>query len=367
MSRETELARLAEVLDGLTGTGRGPTESGQGPTVVDVTGAAGIGKSRLVSEFCARARDRGMTVLRGRATEYEQHLPYQPLADALADLDIETGIPSPFADVHTVDRFALQRAAAAFLARIARTGDGLVVALDDVHWADPASLELLDHLVRHPPRRAPVVIVVARRERQTSPRLVASLTRGVETGTVLRLELGPLDRSACLAALAPDRPAGLAAELYTASEGNPLYFLALLQAGRAAGLSSLLLDELTPLTDGQRRTVQAVAVLGDHAAPSLVAAVTGRLESELDPDLRELTARDLARPGPDGRWALRHPVLRALVHDTTDPMLRTRMHHLAAAELARVGAPVTERAHHVERSLTGWDPHAVTVLTDAAR
>ncbi|MFD9114404.1 helix-turn-helix transcriptional regulator [Streptomyces bottropensis] len=374
VGRETELARLAGILDGLTGTGDGPSgtgdgpgATGHGPAVVDVTGAAGIGKSRLVSEFCASARARGMTVLRGRATEYEQHLPYQPLADALTDLDTETGIPSPFAEVHSMDRFALQRAAAAFLARIARTGKGLVVALDDVHWADPASLELLDHLVRHPPRRAPVVIVVARRERQTSPRLVASLTRGVESGTVLRLELGPLDRGACLAALAPDRPPALAAELYAASEGNPLYFLALLQAGRPAGLSSLLLDELTPLTDGQRSTVQAVAALGDHAAPALVAAVTGRRQDELDSDLRELTARDLARPGPDGRWALRHPVLRSLVHDTTDPLLRTRMHHLAAAELARIGAPVTERAHHVERSLTGWDPDAVTVLTEAAR
>lgn len=108
-------------------------------------------------------------------------------------------------------------------------------------------------------------------------------------------------------------------------------------------------------------------MLGDHAAPALVAAVTGRLEVELDADFRELTARDLARPGADGRWALRHPVLRSLVHDTTDPLLRTRMHRLAAAELARVGAPVSERAHHVERSLTGWDPHAVTVLTEAAR
>ncbi|MDX2946790.1 helix-turn-helix transcriptional regulator [Streptomyces caniscabiei] len=360
VGRETELARLADVLDGLSGPGHGPA-------VVDVTGAAGIGKSRLVSEFCARAREKGMTVLRGRATEYERHLPYQPLADALADLDTGTGIPSPFAEASAMDRFALQRAAAAFLTRIAHTGNGLVVVLDDVHWADPASLELLDHLVRHPPRRAPVVIVVARRERQTAPRLVASLTRGVEAGTVLRLELGPLDRDACLAALAPGRPADLAAELYTASEGNPLYFLALLQAGRPAGLSSLLLDELTPLTDGQRRTVQAVAVLGDHATPALVAAVTGRPEHELDPDFRELTARDLARPGPDGRWTLRHPVLRSLVHDTTDPTLRTRMHHLAAVELARIGAPVSERAHHVERALTGWDPHAVTVLTEAAR
>ncbi|MDX2911140.1 helix-turn-helix transcriptional regulator [Streptomyces griseiscabiei] len=367
VGRETELARLDEVLDGLTGTGRAPAGAGHGPAVVDVTGAAGIGKSRLVSEFCARARERGMTVLRGRATEYEQQLPYQPLADALADLDTELRMPSSPADVHTMDRFALQRAVSALLARIAQAGDGLVVALDDVHWADPASQELLDHLVRHPPRRAPVVIVVARRERQTSPRLVASLTRGVEAGTVLRLELGPLDRSACLAALAPGRPAELAAELYTASEGNPLYFLALLQAGRPAGLSSLLLDELTPLTGGQRRTVQAVAVLGDHAAPAVVAAVTGRPESELEPDFRELTARDLARPGPGGRWALRHPVLRSLVHDTTDPLLRTRMHRLAAAELGRIGAPVAERAHHVERSLTGWDPDAVDVLVEAAR
>ncbi len=368
VGRDSELARLGEVLDGLTGTGTatggGP---GRGPTVVDVTGAAGIGKSRLVSELCARAGDRGMTVLRGRATEYERHLPYQPLTDALADLDTGAGPPSPFTESRSMDRFVLQRSVADFLTRIARTCQGLVVALDDVHWADPASLELLDHLVRHPPRRAPVLIVVARRERQTSPRLAASLTRGVETGTVLRLELGPLDRGACLVTLAPDRPAPLAAELYAASEGNPLYFLALLQAGRPAGLSSLLLDELTPLTDARRRTVQAVAVLGDHASPALVAAVTGRPASELDADFRELAARDLAQPGPDGRWALRHPVLRALVHDTTDPLLRTRMHQLAAAELARVGAPVTERAHHVERSMTGWDPDAVAVLTEAAR
>ncbi|MGW0712197.1 helix-turn-helix transcriptional regulator [Streptomyces sp. NPDC002643] len=361
VGREAELARLDEALDRLAGAGRGPT-------VVDVTGAAGIGKSRLVSEFCGRAAQRGTTVLRGRATEYERHLPYQPLADALADLDPDAGpeAESPFAGGHSRDRFALQRAVADHLARIAEAGGGLVVALDDIHWADPASLELLDHLVRHPPRRAPVVIVVARRERQTSAPLAASLFRGVEAGTVLRLELGPLDERACLAALAPEVPSGLAAQLYAASEGNPLYFLALLHAGRPAGLSSLLLDELTPLTDAQRRTAQAVALLGDHATPALVAAVTGRPEGELDADLRELTARDLAVPGSGGRWTLRHPVLRALVHDTTDPALRTGMHRLAAAELARIGAPLTERAHHVERSLTGWDPPAVAVLTEAA-
>lgn len=68
---------------------------------------------------------------------------------------------------------------------------GLVVALDDVHWADPASLELLDHLVRHPVP-GPVVLVVARRDRQTPTALTASLTRGADTEAVLRIGLAPL-------------------------------------------------------------------------------------------------------------------------------------------------------------------------------
>lgn len=108
-------------------------------------------------------------------------------------------------------------------------------------------------------------------------------------------------------------------------------------------------------------------MLGGHAAPALVAAVTGRPEHELEADFGELTARDLAWPGPDGRWTLRHPVLRSVVHDSIDPTLRTRMHHLAAVELARIEAPVSECAHHMERALTGFAPDAVAVLTEAAR
>ncbi|MCC9707767.1 hypothetical protein E4N62_22285 [Streptomyces sp. MNU76] len=60
-------------------------------------------------------------------------------------------------------------------------------------------------------------------------------------------------------------------------------------------------------------------------------------------------------------------MLRSVVHDSIDPTLRTRMHHLAAVEPARIGAPVSERAHHVERALTGFDPDAMAVLTEAAR
>ncbi|MFF3501658.1 AAA family ATPase [Streptomyces sp. NPDC003247] len=379
VGRGAELERWNQVLDrGLDGAG--------GPAVVDIAGAAGIGKSRLLAEFCRRAERRGMRVLRGRAAEYEQHLPYRPFSDALADHGPELADPAA-GQGRRGDRFGLHRSVARLLGRVAASG--LVVALDDLHWADPASLELLDHLVRHPPH-APVVIVVARRDRQTSASLAAALTRGIDLGTVVRLDLGPLDGAACVdvlaPALAPGLPPGRAHELYAASDGNPLYFLALLQAGqtegagdtgrpltsdgpppaRSAGLGSVLLDELTPLPPARRRTAEAVAVLGDRGTPALLARVTGRDEPGVDADLVALAARDLVRAGPGGRWTLRHPVLRTLVHESTDPPTRARMHRLAAEALAETGAPVTERAHHVERSLTGWDPQALAVLSEAA-
>ncbi|MFF2574995.1 helix-turn-helix transcriptional regulator [Streptomyces goshikiensis] len=397
VGREAELDRLDAVLDGPGGP----------PGVVDLTGAAGIGKSRLLTEVCGRAEERGLTVLRGRATEYERHIPFRVFGDAFADLDPELlrglgapgaawaasagaaadGIPAnPAVDPagagaggSAVDRFAAHRATARLLTALGgRTGAGLLIALDDLHWADPASLELLDHLVRHP-LRAPVVIVVARRDRQTAPSLAAALTRGVDTGAVLRLDLGPLTERACVEQLAPGLPPDRAARLYAASEGNPLYFLTLLQGqgqGRSGpalppgGLGALLLDELTPLSAAQRRTAEAVAVLGDQATPPLLLALTEPASASgserLDADLGVLARRDLIRPRPGGVWSLRHPVLRAAVYEDTGPGRRAALHRRAAAALAAAGAPATVRAHHVERALTDWEPEAAAVLLEAA-
>ncbi|MFF5209783.1 AAA family ATPase [Streptosporangium sp. NPDC000396] len=402
VSRSAEFEQLEAMVERLL--------RGDGPAVVDITGEAGIGKSRLMGEFCRRVRECGVTVLRGRATEYERHIPFQPLTDAFADLDHlalspvselfeaafpvlhgvsgVNGEPSPPTVHGHADRFGLYRATAALLAHLGQSG--AVVALDDLHWADPASLELLDYLIRHPVC-APVLLVIARRNRQTSASPAAALARGVDTGAVLRLELGPLTERECVEELAPDLPRSHAAELYAASEGNPLYFHTLLHAHRSGapirrgpalaytraagsrpgslptGLGSLLLDELTPLTPPQRRTVEAIAVLGDHATPAVLGPVSERDEAELDDDIRALTRRDLVRICSSGRWTLRHPVIRALVYESIDPRRRTEIHRRAAAELARAGAAVGERAHHIERSLTGWDPDAVAVLIEAAK
>uniref|UniRef100_A0AAU1ZNK3 AAA family ATPase n=1 Tax=Streptomyces sp. NBC_00093 TaxID=2975649 RepID=A0AAU1ZNK3_9ACTN len=396
VGRAEELQRFDSVIGGLGQDGV--------PAVIDIAGDAGMGKSRLLGEFCTRARRRGLTVLRGRATEYERYTPFQAFTDAFVDADpaflasdavpeaatpvlFGAGagvVPDAARGTGSRDRFGLYRAVADVLTGLGERG-GLVMVLDDVHWADPASLELLDHLVRHPVRGR-VLLAVARRERQTPHPLAAALTRGVDSGAVLHMVLRPLPEREAVEALAPDLPTADAKEIYEASEGNPLYLRSLLHAHRhgapqqgtaapahettasgvPSGLLSLLLDELTALTDAQRHTVEVVAVLGDHATPAMVRAAGLPTPEELDDCIDALVRRDLVRLGSDGRWILRHPLLRASVYEHTPASRRAEIHRTAAVELARAGAPAAERAHHVERSLAGWDPVAAAVLSEAA-
>jgi len=394
VGRSVELGLLDSVLDRF---------DGDGPGIVDVTGDAGIGKSRLLAQFRGRARGRGLTVLSGQAAEYERHSPFRPFVDAFADLDSSVRRRFPaLAELSPVlrgvgqtplvpgsaDRFGLYQATAAVLGRLGR--DRLVVILDDLHWADPASLELVNHLVRHPVPSSPL-LVVSRRDRQTPPILAAALAQGADAGSVLRIALGPLAERECVEELAGDLPPSRAGELYAASDGNPLYFLALLHAHRAdhpvpepvsagaaavlsgepdglpVGLAALLLGEVALLSPAERRVLEAAAVLGDHTTPAMIDTLTRSGSAEAAEALRGLMERDLLRPGPGGRrLTLRHPLIRALIHEDIDPWQREELHRRAAAGLAAAGAPVVERAHHVEQSVTYWDPQATDVLIKAA-
>ncbi|WP_344444162.1 helix-turn-helix transcriptional regulator [Kitasatospora nipponensis] len=391
VGRSAELARLDAVLGGLGREG--------GPSVVDLCGEAGIGKSRLLSEVCARARRGGLTVLRGRATEDERQSPFQLFADAFADVDLavlegdpllaqaapvvhgDHRVPDPGSGAGAPRRFVLYRAVAALLARLG--ANGLVVALDDLHWADAASLELVDHLVRHPVR-GPVLLAVARRGRQTPAALAAALMRGVDSGSVLSLPLAPLAEREAIQVLAPDLPPARARQLYAASEGNPLYLVSLLHAHRSGALSgdvgalgevgisggpgSPLLAELTALSAAQRRIVEAVTVLGEHATSAMLGLVTGPFScaDELDDQIADLAERDLLRARSADRWSLRHPLLRTLVYENIPAGRRVDIHRRTADELTRLGACAAERAHHVERALTGWNAASADVLTEAA-
>ncbi|WP_055602088.1 AAA family ATPase [Streptomyces aureus] len=310
-------------------------------------------------------------------------------------------VPSDGGDAGRVRRIA------AALGRVPSGGPVLVLALDDFHAADPASVALVDHLLRHP-LRAPVLLVIARRERQTTPALASVLARAADSGDLARLALGPLAPDDCAQGLVPGLPIGLAREIHAASLGNPLYHRALAHVrtheGGAPGSGpvAVVLGELAPLDGAQRAVVEALAVLDGRATPELLAAAASPhpvsphpvsplpvaphpaapppadlphpshpsgppAAVPLDDVLGELTRRDLVRPGQDGRMlVLRHPALPELVRGTLDPWRRRELHRRAADALAAAGAPVTERAPHLVRAVTAWDPDVAAELVEAA-
>ena len=168
IGRERELNLLRAALDAL-------------PALVAVAGEPGIGKSHLLRELREEALGRGMLVLSGRAADFERELPYGALVDALdahldeldasrlRGLDGEQlgGIFPALADLThaapllAVERYRAHRAVIELLERLAATRP-LVLTLDDVHDADPASLELLAALLRRPPSGRLLVAIAMR-------------------------------------------------------------------------------------------------------------------------------------------------------------------------------------------------------------
>ncbi|MFI9115449.1 helix-turn-helix transcriptional regulator [Streptomyces venezuelae] len=263
--------------------------------------------------------------------------------------------------------------AAAGQPRAAVAARGLVIVLDDFQGADPASVALVDHLLRHP-LRAPVLLVLARRERQTPPALASVLARAADAGALTRLALGPLTPEECAEGLTPGLTRRQAGEVHALGLGNPLYHRALAHArthreeAPGAGPVAVLLAELSPLRPLERSVVDSLAVLDGRATTALLAAVAHPAdEAAFDAALGELSRRDLVRGGEDGRvLVLRHPALAELLRGTLAPWRRRELHRRAADALARAGASVTERAPHLVRAATAWDPVVGAELAEAA-
>ena len=186
-----------------------------GSAAIEVAGEPGIGKTRLLAELATRADALGYLVLSGSASELEADLPFWVFVDALDEyvaaleprrLDaLETTSSASLPRLSRLDsasiraaavvpqtRYRTYRAVRELLERLTATKP-LVLVLDDVHWADPASVELLGTLLRRPPDAA-VLITLAVRPRQAPDRLSNALERAHRQGTLHRLALGPLTR-----------------------------------------------------------------------------------------------------------------------------------------------------------------------------
>jgi DNA-binding CsgD family transcriptional regulator len=388
--------------------------------VVVVTGEPGIGKSRLLSAFAAAAG--GVPVLSGRGTELESSAPWALFLDALDDADHHpelsgpaeelratltsgstgagplTGVephgehggatgPDPFTDdephpahrpgtttpLTSVERHRMHRQARAALEAGAAAA-GLLLVLDDVHWADAASLELADYLVRHPPR-ATTLVLAARTGRLPD---VLERSLGSSPAQVVRMPLSPLSAREADALLA-GKPPAYRRRLYEIGGGNPLYLEILgglpahavaelsgtAAPGDGAGLDILIGRELRTLPPRLRLVAEAASVVDDVSDAALVAAVAEAAESEVQGALDELVARDVLRFA-DGHLGFRHPLVRAAAYHLAGPARQAAAHRRAAAHLSHQGTPLLRRAEHVRRGLRPGDAEGAELLAAAA-
>jgi DNA-binding CsgD family transcriptional regulator len=372
---------------------------------VQLLGEPGIGKTRMLAELAARADARGHVVLEGSASELERELPFHVFVDALDDyvhaleprrLDLIDddaraelaqllpSFPAAAADgaAREGERYRTHRAMRQLLEALAATKP-LVLLLDDLHWADEGSVELLGALLRRPPAAA-VLIGLAVRPRQLPERLSGALDRAGRAGTLTRIELGQLSAAEAGELLGESAGRTDLAVLYEASGGNPFYLQQLARSPRpaaAAGgagialgdsevpgaVAAALTEELALLPRDARRLLEGAAVAGDPFEPDLAAAAAALPDEAAMDALDELLARDLIRhTDVPRRFRFRHPLVRGAAYETAPGGWRLSAHERCAELLAERGAPAVERAHHVERSARHGDAAAIAVLREAA-
>jgi DNA-binding NarL/FixJ family response regulator len=358
--------------------------------LLGVLGEAGIGKSALLAELHARADAADLLVLEGRAAEHERDLPLGLATDALDDhvstlhprrleslgaereAELAAVLPAVAQHVEPVpisgpaERFRYHRSLRALLELLAGERP-VVLLLDDVHWADDASIELILHLIRRPPR-GPNLIAFAARPVDHAPRLLDALRVARGAG---HLALEPLDAAAAGELLA-DVPQAQRSRLVEEARGNPLYLqeLARVASDPAAALPPTLIaavqQELTALPPASRALLDGAAVAGDPFDPELAARAAGLEEDALVP-LDRLVAADLIRPTGTARgFGFRHPVVRRAVYDAAPPAWRLAAHERVAAALAERGAAAAARAFHVEQCARPGDDAAIELLVRAA-
>ena len=420
VGRDSELTRLLGLLDDAA-AGR--------PAHALIGGDAGVGKTRLVSELAARAADRGFVVLSGRCAELGDSIPYLPLADALREgstgpaagplgdalaarpvltrlLPDREAVPATASEISGLAQQQLFGAVLGLLAELAAASPVLLI-LEDLHWADRSTRDLVTFLSRVLHRERVAVVATYRTDdlhrRHPLRPVVAELLR---LPSVTAIELGPLgyaemeDHLTALAA-GPLDAANLH-RMVARAEGNPYYAEELLAAvGEAgspvpagpvsvsadresvsiggdvlpSGLAALLLGRVERLSGPAQQVLRAAAVAGRQAEDEIVLAAAGLAAAEYDDALRECVAQQLLVTDREGRYAFRHALLREAVYADLLPGERTRLHARFAelladeARLAAVPGSAAELAYHclASHDITGAFAASVRAGQEADR
>jgi DNA-binding SARP family transcriptional activator len=398
VGRRAELEMLEQILAGV--------RAGE-PAAVTIVGEPGIGKTSLLRELCTRAEAAGFEVLTGHGSELERDIPFglvvEALDERLGTLESETlrrlgdervaelgavlpslaGARAPLTSALQIERYRCHDAVRAALEQLAHR-QPLLLALDDLHWADPASVELVSHLLRRPVPGS--LLALSYRGRQLPSRLLAAIELMAREEALLSLELAPLSVQEATELMGDALDQSSLRALYEESGGNAFYLQQLARATSgparrrsASGVAEpvpeavvpepvrvALARELDELSRTSRRLLEAAAVVGEPFDVELAAEVAGLDDAHALTAVDELVGLDVARETDVPRYLVfRHPIVRRAVYDGAKPGWRLEAHGRAANALAARGAAIGTRAHHVDRSASAGDEAAIAVLSEA--
>jgi DNA-binding CsgD family transcriptional regulator len=375
VGRAEEAERLRRLV-GLTGGGHGS---------VLLSGDAGIGKTRVLSDLVENAREQGWRVLVGHCLgEAGRTLPYLPFSEIVARVEqSDPEIAAQLVKDHpqlenltpgrrrvgeiraghddgsdAIDRSDLVEAVHGALEDLSRLGPVLLV-VEDVHWADESSRDLLTLLFTRG-FRGPVSIVASYRSDDLHRRhpLRTTLAHWSRLPDLRRLDLGSLPDSAVRELVDALRPGALSAEQVDAvvqrAEGNAFFTEELVAAsalghhGVAEDLSRLLLVRFDQLGPNGQRVVRLASAAGRTVSHAVLEAVADLEPAAFDEGVREAVERNVLVATDSGGYAFRHALLAETVYDDLLPGERVRAHERYAAVLAerRGLGPWADLARH---------------------
>ena len=378
-------------------------------SVVLLGGEPGIGKTRIAREFARRCAAQGATVLVGRADQ-EALIPYQPWVEALtwyvracpepdlsAQLEAVGGggelawlVPGLLLRVRDLpprdslnpesQRYRLFEAVCDLLVR-ASAAHPVLLLVDDVHWVDKSTLQLLRHLLRRPDH-ARLFVILTYRESDVSANVALSDVLAELTGApgATRLSLRGLGENAVsrlIQALGATDTANLGRMVTEGTAGNPFFvgevvrhligtgaldsgrpIRSLSDVGVPVGVKEVIGQRLSHLTSHCRKVLTVAAVVGRDFDLAILESLEGAPNDDLIDALDEaIRAHAIAPvPGASERFTFVHALIRETLYDEVTGPRRTRLHKrvgdaLEALSAGRPDPPLADLAHHFMRAL----------------
>jgi DNA-binding CsgD family transcriptional regulator/tetratricopeptide (TPR) repeat protein len=345
------------------------TKAGSGATIL-CAGEAGIGKTRLACELATRARAAGFDVLLGRSIDLVgTDVPYQPFVEALR----------PLGGLRHIDARSQLRVFEETLGLLTeRAAEApVLIVLEDMHWADTSTLDLVIYLAHNLDDRPILLVATYRADESPSAERVQRLAAGVRrSGSAVLVELGPLDDEALTALLEAHAdgplPAALTDAIVGRSEGNPFFAEELLAAAGdesgelPRGLRDLLLQRVARLDQPTQTLLRVASAAGRDVAYPLF-AIAELPEPDIHRSLRVAVEHGvLVADQEAASFRFRHALLAEAIYSTILPGEREDLHARLAEELAKNGrAKPGELASHW--AAAGRTAEAFTASIDAAR